>query len=642
MFAQTVWLIPCYPLLGVLLSFFWSPALVRRTGPRPVGYLNLFTTVVALLHSALAFKAFWHQPPQFLEFSWLQVADLQLSLPLEISAVTLGASLVITLLNLLVQIYALGYLEADWGWARLYSLLGLFEAGMTALVLCDSLFFSYILLEILTLGTYLIVGYWFNQSLVVSGARDAFLTKRVGDLILLMGVLALYPLAGTWNFSELAVWAETAQVRPLTIALIGIALVSGPVSKCAQFPLHLWLDEAMEGPLPSTILRNSLVVATGAWVLVKLEPVIALSPWASGMAIAVGSISALGGSLIAAAQIDAKRVLSYLASAYMGLIFIAIGSGYTDSALSLVLTHAFATALLIMSVGSIILNTVTQDLTQLGGLWSRRPVTGLSFVFGAAGLLALPPLGGFWALSDLLNHLWQDQQWLSLGIVVATNAVIGFALVRMFGLMFAGDRTPMTARAAEPFWLVVLPMTMMAGLTLHLPLAMNRLGLLTEQLPQGSQFSASLAWILLWSSVLGIAIATFFYIFPRRLSQNQTQDEQADAPIGSAVVQGARQVLARDFYTEEVYAMTAIALVDRLSRFTDWLDRYVIDGLVNLVGLTSLFSGEALKYGNDGRSQFYALTITFFVALIGLYMGWSYLMDWLPTQLTANALSLLP
>ena len=226
--AHTSWLIPCYPLLGVACSVFWSPALIRRTGPRPVGYINLLMTVLALVHSSVALVAVWHRPAQYIELPWLHVADLQLTLPLEMSALTLGASVVVTVLNLLVQVYAVGYLEMDWGWGRMFSLLALFEAGMTALVLCDSLFFSYILLEVLTLGTYLIVGFWFNQSLVVTGARDAFLTKRVGDLILLMGVLALYPLAGTWNFTELATWAQSfpltaeAESQSLVLALIGV------------------------------------------------------------------------------------------------------------------------------------------------------------------------------------------------------------------------------------------------------------------------------------------------------------------------------------------------------------------------------------------------------------------------------------
>ncbi len=609
-FAQTSWLIPCYPLVGALVSVFWSPALIRKTGPRPVGYINLLTTVAALIHSVIAFVAIRHQPAQFLEFSWLEIADLHLTLPIELSALTLGASVVITVLNLLVQIYTVGYLEMDWGWGRLYSLLALFEAGLTALVLCDSLFFSYILLEILTLGTYLIVGYWFNQSLVVTGARDAFLTKRVGDLILLMGVLALYPLAGTWSFSELAVWAQTVSVerdyQPLVLALIGISLVAGPVSKCAQFPLHLWLDEAMEGPLPTTILRNSVVVATGAWVLVKLEPVIALSPWATGLAVTIGSISAVGGALIAAAQIDAKRVLSYLASAYMGLIFIAVGTGQVTAALLLVLTHAIATALLIMATGSIIFNVVSQDITQMGGLWGPRPVTGLSFLVGIVGLIALPPFGGFWSLMAMLQGLWQAQQYGLVATVVLTNGVAGFALVRMFGLMFAGDRTPMTARAPEPIWLIVIPMTAMAGFTLNTPFVIKDFSLFPSEL----QLSWPLGWTLFLSSVIGMGAASLFYIF--RQSKELTK----------VLPTRLNNLLAYDFYTPRLYRLTAIGFVDYLSRFTDWIDRYVIDGFVNFVGLTSLFSGETLRRSNTGQLQLYALTITFFVVAISLYLGW--------------------
>ena len=606
-FAQTSWLIPCYPMVGAAFSIFWSPAFIRRMGPRPVGYLNIVTTVVALIHSVTALIAVWGQPAQFLSLSWLQVADLQLTLPLELSALTLAASVVVTVLNLLVQIYAVGYLEMDWGWGRLYSLLALFEAGMTALVLCDSLFFSYILLEILTLGTYLIVGYWFNQSLVVTGARDAFLTKRVGDLILLMGVLALFPLAGTWNFSELAAWAPTAGDRypSLTLTLIGVALVAGPVSKCAQFPLHLWLDEAMEGPLPTTILRNSVVVATGAWVLVKLEPVITLSPVASGLAVGIGATSAVGGALIAAAQIDVKRVMSYLASAYMGLIFVAVGTGQTTVALLLVLSNAIATALLLMSTGSVILGVVTQDLTQMGGLWSRRPVTGFSFIVGAAGLVALPPLGGFWPLMMMVEELAADGRYLLLSLVVLANAVMVFALVRMFGLMFAGDRTPSTARAPEPIWLMVLPMMMMTGFTLHLPLILNRLSLLPR-------LNAASAAVVTVSSVVALAVGSVFYVL-RRV-------EQPVALVPSVV----NRLLAYDFYTPKLYQVSAIAFVDSLSKLIDWLDRYVLDGFVNMIGATSLLSGETLKRVNSGKAQVYALTIAFFVVMLSLFLTWSY------------------
>ena len=610
MITETSWLIPIYPLIGTLLTIPWSPALIRRTGPRPAGYINIVTTLIAFIHSVWAFWALWGKSSdQFFFVPWLQVADFNLTIPLEVSAITIGACVVITGLNLLTQIYAVGYLEMDWGWGRFFAFMAFFEAGMCALVLCNSLFFSYFLLELLTLGTYLLVGFWYNQSLVVTGARDAFLTKRVGDLVLLMGVLAIYPLAQTWDFRELAVWAQTAEVDPRLMALLGVGLIAGPMSKCAQFPLHLWLDEAMEGPLPSTILRNAVVVATGAWVLFKLEPVLALSPTALTVAAAIGSITALGEALISVAQIDLKRVLSYLASTYMGLIFIAIGAQQPEASLLLVLTYAVAMAVLVMGAGSIILRVITQDVSQMGGLWSRRTVTGFAFLVSSFGLVALPPLGGFWSLLKLVTGLWESQQIALVAIVLVVNWIVAFSLARIFGLIFAGAPHQMTMRSPEPIWLMVLPMTIVAGFTLHLPLILSTLGLL----PDWATLNKDMGVALIWSSLLGFGVGAVLYV--------SRQVATPEKLVPSMV----QNLLAFDFYTPLIYRSSVVLGVDLLSRLTDWLDRYLVDGLVNFIGLASVFSGEALKYNNTGRLQFYALTITFCVAVISVIMSWQYL-----------------
>jgi len=590
--AQSAWLIPCYPLMGMVLSILWFPSIIRRTGPRPAGYVNLVMTLIAFTHAVLAFSAVWQHSPIFFEATWLEVAGLKLTLPLEISALTMGATILVTGLNFLAQLYAVGYLEMDWGWARFFALLALFEAGMCALVQCNSVFFSYIVLEILTLGTYLLIGFWFNQSLVVTGARDAFLTKRVGDLVLLMGVLALYPLAGTWNFDELAQWAQTAQVDPKLATLVGLALLAGPMGKCAQFPLHLWLDEAMEGPIPSTILRNSVVVATGAWVLVKLEPVLALSPAVMNTAVAIGAVTAVGGTLISIAQIDTKRALSYLVSAYMGLTFIAVGTGQTAAALSLCLTHALAMGLMVMGTGSIILNNITQDLTQLGGLWSRRPISGLAVAIGGIGLVALPPLGGFWALLQLADGLWTTRPAL-VGLVLGINALAAFSVTRIFGSIFAGKPQQMTQRSPENIWTIVVPMTLLLGFTLHLPLILQSLSLL----PDWAMLNKDVALLLTWSSIFGISISGVLYI------------GQAVARPIHLPWKPLQDLLAYDFYTPRLYRSSVVGSVDLASRLTDWIDRYVVDGLVNFIGVASLFGGETLKYGNSGQTQFYALTI---------------------------------
>jgi len=596
---QTIWFVPCYALVGAILTIPWSPGIIRRTGPRPAGYVNLFMTFLAFIHGLVALQATWNQPPQQLLFPWLTVANLDISLPLEISSVTVGATVLVTGMNLLAQIYAVGYMEMDWGWARFYALLALFEGGMCALALCDSLFFSYVILEILTLGTYLLVGLWFSQPLVVTGARDAFLTKRVGDLLLLMGVIALLSIAGTWNYSELAEWASTANVDPKVITLIGLALIAGPMGKCAQFPLHLWLDEAMEGPVPSTILRNSVVVATGAWVLIKLQPVLALSPVVLWALVLIGAVTAVGGSLIAIAQVDVKRALSYSVSAYMGLVFIVVGTQQDEAALLLVLTHAVAMGLLVMSIGGIVWNNITQDLTQLGGLWSRRPITGLAFIVGTLGLIACPPFGSFWALLKIADALWSTQPWL-VGIILLVNALTAFSLTRVFSLIFGGQPQQMTVRSPEALWLMVLPMTVLLGFTLHVPLVLQSLSLL----PSWATLNKDVALLLIWSSVFGCSISGAIY-----LGGTSTK------PLRS-IWKPLQDLLAYDFYTAKLYRLSIVFAVDTISKITAWIDRYIVDGIVNLVGLATVFSGQGLKYNVSGQSQFYMLTIVVAVTLI--------------------------
>lgn len=605
---QNIWLVPIYSLIGAALSVIWFPSITRYTGPRPAGYVNALMTFFSLIHALLALPATWNQPAFDMAVPWLQVAGLDLTIPVHASSLSVGVIVLVTGLNLAAQIFAIGYLEMDWGWARFFSLLALFEAGMCALVLCDSLFFAYIILEILTLCTYLLIGIWFNQSLVVTGARDAFLTKRIGDLFLLMGLLALYPLSHTWNFTELAVWAQTAQVDPTLIALIGLALIAGPMGKCAQFPLHLWLDEAMEGPIPASILRNTVVVATGAWILVKLEPVLALSPLALNFCIFIGGVTAVGGAMIAIAQVDVKRALSYLVSAYMGVVFIAVGVGETKAALLLVLTHAVGMALMMMAIGGIIWNCITQDLRQYGGLWARRPMSGLSFLVGAATLVALPPFGSFWAMLELANGIWSTHPWL-IALLLVVNTLTAFGLVRVFSLIWGNKPKPMTARAPEVFWPMTLPMMVLMGFALHLPLIMQSFGLL----PDWAEINKNVALLLFWSSVFGGSLGGVVYL-------NQGIAKPVQLPW-----KPLQDLLAYDFYTRDIYRTSIVFGVDLISRLTSWLDKYLVDGIINLFGVVTTFSGQSLKYSTSGKSQFYVLTILLGISMLMLWVSWPFL-----------------
>ncbi|WP_107668580.1 NAD(P)H-quinone oxidoreductase subunit F [Cyanothece sp. BG0011] len=599
--SQTIWLVPLYALMGAILAIPWSPGIIRETGPRPSGYVNIVMTLIALIHSLVTLIETWGKPASYLSFSWLHAADLNITFDIEVSTITIAALVLITALNLLAQIYAIGYMEMDWGWARFYSLLALFEAGMTTLVLCNSLFFSYVVLEILTLGTYLLIGLWFNQSLVVTGARDAFLTKRVGDLILLMGVVALLPLAGTWNYNELAMWAQTATLSSTTATLLCLALIAGPLAKCAQFPLHLWLDEAMEGPMPATILRNTVVVSTGAWVLIKLQPVLALSAVASNFMICIGAVTAIGASFIAMAQIDIKRSLSYSVSAYMGLVFIAVGTQQDAVALKLLFTYAIAMALLVMSVGGVVLNTITQDLTQYGGLWSRRPLSGICFLVGTASMIAFPPLGCFWTLTEMADNLWLSYPQLVV-VMLIVNGLTAFSLTREFSLIFGGKIKQMTVRSPEGLWALVLPMMVTMGFALHVPILLYQ----WQLLPIWQALNVTVAGSLTLTSLIGAGTAAYLYL---------NDDIPKPIQLPSKALQ---DFFAYDLYTEKFYRSTIVFVVGLVSQVIYWFDRYLVDGVINLVGLATIFGGETLKYNASGQTQFYFLSI--FLGVI-LFVG---------------------
>ncbi|MFH7244213.1 MAG: NAD(P)H-quinone oxidoreductase subunit F [Spirulina sp.] len=606
MWVETSWLLPIYGLLGVVLALPWSMGFIRRTGPRPAAYLNIAMTLLAFVHGLLVFQGIWNEGSQELIFSWFKFADLHLELAFDISVLNLGALELITFLSLLAQVFGLGYLEKDWALARFYSLMGFFEAAMSGLVLSGSLFVSYSLLEMLTLSTYLLVGFWYAQPLVVTAARDAFLTKRIGDVLLLMGVVALAAMAGSLNFNDLYEWVKTETLSPLVGTLLGLALIAGPIGKCAQFPLHLWLDEAMEGPNPASILRNSVVVTCGAYVLIRLQPIVVLSPVTLGVLIALGSITAIGGSLVALAQIDLKRTLSYSTSAYLGLVFVAVGTEWPGVAITLLLTHAVAKALLFMGVGSIITTTTSQNLTEMGGLWSRMPATTLAFVIGSLGMVGIFPLGCFWGLRMGADFLSQSSPLLAL-VFLLVNGLTALNLTRVFRLVFLGQAQPKTRRAPEVPWPMAVPMVSLSIVTLLVPVMMARMSLL----PPVEYLNLPVTLLLVAFGVAGVALGA---VIPLSKSLSRSRNRP---------VRILQDLLAYDFYTERLYANTVVAAVGGLSRFSNWFDRYVVDGLVNAVGLASLLGGESLKYSISGQSQLYLFTIMAGVGLIGVFMTWS-------------------
>jgi NAD(P)H-quinone oxidoreductase subunit 5 len=483
-------------------------------------------------------------------------------------------------------------------------LVGFFEGAMSAVAISNSLLVSYGLLELLTLSTYLLVGFWYAQPLVVKAARDAFLTKRAGDVVLFAGVIALSSIAGSLDFNDLYDWCETTDITPMTKTLIGLALIAGPIGKCAQFPLHLWLDEAMEGPNPASILRNSVVVTGGAYILIEVHPILYLSPFVMNTLIVIGTVTAIGATLVSIAQIDIKRTISYSTSAYLGLVFIAIGANWISFALFLLFAHAIAKALIFMSVGCVILTTNNQDVTEFGGLAKSMPATTIAYIVGALAMTGVFPFGGFWAFQEGFEAFRSDYPW-AIGVILFVNSLTAFNLARVYGLVFLGKAQPKTKRAPEVPWPLALPMVFLTVATLVTPVIMWRMALLPDldDVSNWELVSISL------SSLLGFVVGGLLYF-------------RADRQPVKLSLKWLQELLAYDFYVETIYEKTIVFLVVQLSKITAWIDRYIVDGLVNLVGFAVIFSSESLKYGTSGQVQSYFLTITLGAGILGLMISW--------------------
>ena len=606
---QLSWLIPLYGFSGVLLSLPWATGWVKRNGPRPAAYLNLLMTVLGVAHGSLILAWVQQNGGVVIEWPWFETSGLDLRIGFDLSLTNLAALEFVTIMSLLGQVFALGYLDKEWSLARFYALLGFFEGAMAGVVLSSNLFLSYFVLEMLTLSTYLLVGFWYAQPLVVTAARDAFLTKRVGDVLLLMSVVALAAWAGSLDFEDLYAWAAQVKadgsISPLLGTLIGLGLIAGPMGKCAQFPMHLWLDEAMEGPNPASILRNSAVVTCGALVLLKVMPLLQLSPVAIDVLLIVGTISAIGGALVAIAQVDIKRAFSYGTTSYLGLVFVAIAVQQPIVAVLLLFAHGLAKALIFMSVGSVIATTNCQDITELGGLGPRMPATTGSYLIAGAGLTGVLPLGCFWCFGLLVDGLWANYPWL-VPVVLLTNALTAFNLVRVFRQVFLDKPHPKTKRTPEVNWLMALPMVSLAVVVLLVPLIFHRIYPIAG-VEVVSLFSMVAVVV---SSLVGVVIAS-------GIALDKFGSRSVFKPLRTL-----QDLLAYDFYTERFYRSTVVAFVAFLARITDAFDRLLLNRFVNRVGSSSMVSAEGLRLAVSGQTQSYVLTVLLAIVLLLSALVW--------------------
>jgi NAD(P)H-quinone oxidoreductase subunit 5 len=613
--VHLAWLVPLYGALAALLSLPWALGLFK--GRKPPAYVGLALIGLGFIHSLIALVGTIQKPEaSTLDIRWLTAGDVALDFSLLFTPLTVGMLTLVTGVSFLVQLYSLGYMHEEPGLPRYYGLLNFFTAAMLGLVVSNNLVVTYAFWELMGLCSYLLVGFWFEKPSASAAARKAFMTTRVGDFLLLIGIVVLYTTAGTLDFTALGGWAEKVQLAPSFATILTLLLFAGPVGKSAQFPLHVWLPDAMEGPTPvSALIHAATMVAAGVFLVVKLEPVIALSPLTMGIIAWTGAVTALGAALIATVQNDIKRVLAYSTISQLGYMFMALGVGHPEAAVFHLFTHAFFKAMLFLGSGSVIHgmheaehsthgHLDCQDMQNMGGLLKKMPVTGVTFGVGVLSIAGVFPLAGFWSKDSVLHALSESPAFSGVyAIALITAALTAFYMSRQFLLTFTGAaRTQEAGMVHESPWVMSLPLVV-----LMVPSALS--GYLGNLWFAKEELSISVATLSTFAVLLGFAVSFALYVLKVPVKGLQT----TFAPL--------LQALENRLYVDQLYEQTVVSGLAGIGVTVAWFDKNLVDGFVNLVSAFFLAGSQVFKYVETGKTQFYLLIVITSVVTLGFLIS---------------------
>jgi NADH-quinone oxidoreductase subunit L len=433
---EAVWVIFASPLGALALNVLYI-----RHFPRWSGYLTVlavglsFALAIWVMDSSIEEDG---RPLAFGNYELFSVGGLVINIGATVDGLTAIMFLVVTSVSLLVQIYSQGYMRGDEGYSRYFAFMSLFTASMLGLVLVDSLIIVFVFWELVGLCSYLLIGFWFQKPEAAAAAKKAFLVTRFGDLGFLAAILYIWSETGTFDIPELAELALAGSIATGVLALFTLGIFAGAVGKSAQFPLHVWLPDAMEGPTPvSALIHAATMVVAGVYLVARSFPIFQTDDNIMAVVAGIGGFTAIFAATIAIAMTDLKRVLAYSTISQLGYMMLALGSGAFVAAIFHLFTHAFFKALLFLGSGSVNHATGTFDMREMGGLRGIMPVTFWTFVIGGLSLAGLAPLAGFWSKDEILGAAWDDNElWFFVGL--GTAGLTAFYTFRAIYLTFGG------------------------------------------------------------------------------------------------------------------------------------------------------------------------------------------------------------
>ena len=651
--SELAWLIPLLPLIGAaitglgLISFNRTFNRLRK----PVALLLLTCVgIAAVLSYAVLAEQLAGAGAREVLFNWASAGDFNLQMGYRVDALGAVMLALVTTIALLVMVYSDGYMAHDKGYVRFFTYLALFSSSMLGLVISPNLLEIYVFWELVGMCSYLLVGFWYDRDGAANAAQKAFVVNRVGDFGLLLGILGLFWATGSFGFEEIGTRLSAAvaggSLSNGVAVLLCLLVFMGPMAKSAQFPLHVWLPDAMEGPTPiSALIHAATMVAAGVFLVARLQPVYAPFPAVQLVIAIVGTITLFLGASIALTQQDLKKGLAYSTVSQLGYMMLAMGCGAPVAGMFHLVTHAFFKAMLFLGSGSVIHAmeevvghepVLAQDMRLMGGLRKYMPVTAITFLIGCVAIAGIPPLAGFWSKDEILGQAFNTYPVLwAAGFITA--GMTAFYMFRLYFLTFEGSfrgndkalQAQLLSAAGkgsgegsqeghghhaehphESGWQMAMPLAVLA-----VPSVL--IGLLGT--PWHSRFAelldpheaAEMAEHFSWSeflplagasvaiSVAGISLAVLAYYLHR-------------IDLGKSVAArfpAVNAFFANKWYLDAINDKIFVQGSRKLARQVLEVDSKVVDGVVNLTGLLTLGSGEGLKYFETGRAQFYALIV---------------------------------
>jgi len=577
-------------------------------------------------------------------FTWIPAGNFVVNVGFVVDALTASLLIVVTTIGLLVHVYSIGYMSHDPGYWRFFAYLNLFMFSMLLLVLAGNFLVVFVAWELVGLCSYLLIGFWYRKRSAALAAKKAFIVNRVGDVGFILGIMLIFVSLGTLDIRE--VIARIGELDATTITLIALLIFAGAMGKSAQFPLHVWLPDAMEGPTPvSALIHAATMVNAGVYLVARTNPIFAYAPSALVVVAAIGIFTAILAASIAMTQTDIKRVLAYSTLSQLGYMFAALGVGAWTAAIFHLMTHGFFKGLLFLGSGSVIHSVhEEQDMRRMGGLAEKIPITYVTMLIGSLAIAGIPPLAGFFSKDEILGEslkLGFAWVWL-IGFIVA--GLTAFYMFRLMGLTFWGS-----FRGPREIWdkihesppIMTIPLILLAipsvflGMYLGLPLGDSRITHWLEPIfaegeailhgeagePAYQLFGIDGALIIASVTIatIGMVLAWRFFgiqVGPIRMPSRpeRVRELTARAPF-------LYRASLNKWWFDDLYHLLFMVIGGRIAAAIWWFDREVIDGTVNAVGTGTIDAGRGLRQVQTGRVQNYALGIAIgLIVMAGSYL----------------------